>query len=267
MNNWYEFSIKSLIEEYFQQHGFSIVFDSSEFWDMFIKKYHKQLPSTQIELFDQIAAEARSYAFNKKYGTYSYLTDYRSVCENWNYIILNEIQKILGENLCSKKVLALGANNGSELAIIFDRFFNSMNFDVVEISETACLTGKSLYPHINFVCASMDEVELPENKFDIFISLRAAYCAGNNLDFIVNKAVHSVKTGGVIIFSISNGYIDVSNGRYTPIKGVYNPDSQRCDETETEKNISWMRTAMLTNGCTNISLVDAESEILLISKC
>lgn len=103
MNNWYESSIKSLVEEYFKDHGFSVVFDSSEFWDVFIEKYHKQIPSSQIALFDQVAAEARSYAFNKKYGTYSYLTDYRSVCENWNHIILDEIQKILGKDLDSKK--------------------------------------------------------------------------------------------------------------------------------------------------------------------
>ena len=266
MNNWYESSIKSLVEEYFQKHGFSVVFDSSEFWDFFIEKYHKKIPSTQIALFDQIATEARSYAFNKKYGFYSYLTDYRSVCKNWNHIILNEIQKALGKDLNFKKVLALGSNNGSELAIIFGDFFDSMNFEVVEISETACSSGKSLYPHINFVCESMDEILLPENEFDIFISLRAAYCAGNNLNFIVNKAIHSVKPGGVIIFSISNGYIDVSNGKYTPIKGVYNPENQHCDETETERNINWMKTAMLANGCSEVSLVDAESEILLISK-
>ena len=202
MRNWYESSIKSLIEEYCNKHGFSVVFDSSEFWNTFIEKYHKTIPSSQIALFDQVATEARSYAFNKKYGTYSYLTDYRSVCENWNHIILNEIQKVLGNDLTSKKVLALGSNNGSELAIIFNDFFKSMDFEVVEISETACSSGKSLYPHINFVCASMDEVKLPENEFDIFLSLRAAYCAGNNLDFIVNKAIHSVKPGGVIIFSI-----------------------------------------------------------------
>lgn len=266
MNNWYESSIKSLVEEYFRKHGFSVVFDSSEFWNEFIEKYHKQISSSQIALFDQVATEARSYAFNKKYGTYSYLTDYRSVCENWNHIILGEIQKILGKDLASKKVLALGANNGSELAIIFEDFFKSMKFDVVEISETACSTGKSLYPHINFICESMDEVDLPKNEFDVFISLRAAYCAGNNLDSIVNKAIHSVKPGGVIIFSISNGYIDVSDGKYTPIKGVYNPENQNCDETETKRNITWMKTAMLTNGCLEVSLVDAESEILLISK-
>lgn len=266
MNNWYEASIKSLVEDYFKKHGFSVIFDTSEFWDAFIEKYHKQVPQSQIALFNQVAAEARSYAFNKKYGTYSYLTDYRSVCNNWNTIILNEIQKVIGKNLTSKNVLALGSNNGSELAIIFEEFFESMNFNVVEISQTACSTGKSLYPHINFICASMDEVELPQNEYDIFISLRAAYCAGNNLNFIVNKAIHSVKPGGVIIFSISNGYIDVSDGKYTPIKGVYNPENQHCDETETEININWMKTAMLENGCSEVTLVDAESEILLISK-
>lgn len=188
------------------------------------------------------------------------------MCENWNHIILDEIQKILGKDLASKNVLALGANNGSELAIIFEDFFKLMNFEVVEISKAACSAGKSLYPNINFVCASMDEINLPENEFDIFISLRAAYCAGNNLDFIVNKAIHSVKPGGVIIFSISNGYIDVSDGKYNPIKGVYNPENKHCDETETERNINWMKTAMLSNGCLEVFLIDAESEILLISR-
>lgn len=51
-----------------------------------------------------------------------------------------------------------------------------------------------------------------------------------------------------------------------PIKGVYNPENQHCDETETAKNIKWMKTAMLTNGCLEVTLVDAKSEILLISK-
>lgn len=266
MNNWYEASIKSLVEEYFKEHGFNVVFDSSEFWDTFIEKCHKKISSTQIEIFDKIATEARAYAFNKKYGTYSYSTDYRSVCKNWNHIILREIQMIVGKNLNFKKVLALGSNNGSELAIIFEDFFKSMKFDVVEISETACLLGKSLYPHMNFICASMDEVPLIKNKFDIFISLRAAYCAGNNLNAIVNKAIHSVKPGGVIVFSISNGYIDVSEDKYIPIKGVYNPENQHCDETETEKNINWVKRAMLDNGCSKVSLVDAESEILLVAK-
>ncbi len=109
-------------------------------------------------------------------------------------------------------------------------------------------------------------IDLPENEFNVFISLRAAYCAGNNLDFIVSKAIQSIKPGGVILFSISNGYIDVSDGKYTPIKGVYNPQNQHCDETETERNINWMKTAMLANGCSNVTIIDAESEILLISK-
>ena len=141
-----------------------------------------------------------------------------------------------------------------------------MSFKVIEISKTACENGKIMFPNIKFECASMDEVELPKNEYDIFMSLRAAYCAGNNLDSIVKKAVNSVKKGGIIIFSISNGYIDISNGLNTPIKGVYNPDNEHCDEAETSKNINWMKTAMLSNGCPNVILVDAESEILLISK-
>lgn len=266
MNNWYEASIKSLVEKSFRDNGYHVEFDPSKSWDSNMERWSSKIPKSQLSLFKQIAQKVRAYAFDKKYGTYCYITDYRSVCDNWNHIILNEIKKVLGTNLKGKKVIAVGANNGSELAIIFDKDFNTMNFKVVEISETACANGKDIFPNIEFECASMDEVKLPNNQYDIFISLRAAYCAGNNLDIIVKKAVNSVKAGGIIIFSISNGYIDVSNGMNIPIKGIYNPENKHCDETETSRNITWMKTAMLANGCPNVILVDAESEILLISK-
>ena len=265
MNNWYEASIKSLIEEYFKAHGFNLTFDSSLYWDVAVENWLKNIPVESHKQFLEVAKDARSYAFNKKYGAYEYATDYRSVCPNWNSIILNEIVRLLGP-LDGKKVIAVGANNGSELAIIFEKYFNTMSFDVVEISEDACKKGKELFPHMGFHCASMDEVELKEGAYDIFISLRAAYCAGNNLDFIAEKAYRSVKPGGVILFSISNGYIDVSNGAYTPIKGVYNPESNACNESETALNLGWMNESMLLHGCTQVNVVDAESEILLISK-
>lgn len=266
MNNWYEASIKSLIEKSFRDNGYEVEFDSSKSWDSNMKRWISQIAESELSQFNQIAKRVRAYAFDQKYGDYSYATDYRSVCENWNHIILGEIKKALGTNLKGKKVVAVGANNGSELAIIFDNDFEEMFFKVIEISQTACDNGKSMFPNIEFECASMDEVELSKDEYDIFMSLRAAYCAGNNLDTIVKKAVNSVKAGGIIIFSISNGYIDVSNGENIPIKGVYNPENKHCDETETSRNINWMKTAMLANGCPSVTLVDAESEILLISR-
>ena len=266
MNNWYEASIKSLVEESFRSHGYYVKFNPEKSWNSNMDNWISSISQSEASLFKSIAQEVRAYAFDRKYGTYSYITDYRSVCNNWSHIILREIKNGLGSDLKGKTVLAVGANNGSELAIIFEDDFEHMNFDVVEISKTACSSGKKMYPHIDFHCASMDEVELPKDKYDIFISLRAAYCAGNNLDYIVRKAINAVKNRGIIIFSISNGYIDVSNGNYTPIKGVYNPENKHCDENETMKNINWMKTAMLANGCSNVTLVDAESEILLISK-
>ena len=59
------------------------------------------------------------------------------MCKNWNYIILNEIHKAIGNTLTDKKVLAVGANNGLELAFIFGKDFNRMNFDVKERNNGA----------------------------------------------------------------------------------------------------------------------------------
>ena len=45
MNNWYEASIKSLIEEYFKMQGLDITFDSSLYWDVAIESRLNTIPN------------------------------------------------------------------------------------------------------------------------------------------------------------------------------------------------------------------------------
>ena len=80
MNNWYEASIKSLVEAYMKEHDFDLTFDSSLYWDVAIKNWMDIIPKEKHEEFLVVAKAARSYAFNQKYGAYEYATDYRSVC-------------------------------------------------------------------------------------------------------------------------------------------------------------------------------------------
>ena len=264
MKNWYEQSIKSLIENYLKEAGYDFSFDETNYWDYNLSTWLKEVNESDKEHFITIANKARSYAFDQKYGCYSYEKDFRSVCPNWNNIILSEITQQLGKDLSNKSILALGSNNGSELAIIFENYLPSLSIDVVEISKQACDSGKKTFPSFNFICSSMDEVELYKS-YDIFLSLRAAYCASNHLEIIAKKAYDSVKENGIIIFSISNGYIDYSSNKPTPIKGLYNPETMLCSNAETNQYIHWLKDAMLTSGCKNVKIVDAESEILLIS--
>ena len=202
-----------------------------------------------------LAKKAREYAFNKKYGTYNYQNDYRSECPEWNTKFLKKILEYI-PSLHNAHVLSVGSNNGSELYQIFNEH-SDINFDVIEISETAVLNGRELFPEINFIC---------HNYSDIYLNLKAAYCAGNDLDNIVKKAYDCLKSHGVMIFSISNGYIDVSNNSRKVIKGVYNPTTQECSNFETSQNLEWVRNAILTNGFTEIEIYDIDSEILLISR-
>lgn len=262
--NWYETSIKSLFEDYMREHGYSVEFDTTKFFDDEIKKWTKDLSPSQKKHVSSLAKKARAYAFNKKYGTYNYQNDYRSECPKWNIKFLKKILEYI-PSLNNADVLSVGSNNGSELYQIFNEH-SDMNFDVIEISETAVLNGRELFPEINFICQSMDVFEPNHNYYDIYLNLRAAYCAGNDLDNIVKKAYDCLKYHGVMVFSISNGYIDVSNNCRKIIKGVYNPTTQECSNIETSRNLEWVRDAVLTNGFTEIEIYDIDSEILLISR-
>ena len=262
--NWYETSIKSLFEDFMREHGYPVEFDTTKFFDDEVKKWTKDLPPLQKLHVSSLAKQAREYAFNQKYGTYNYQNDYRSECPEWNSKFLKKILEYV-PSLNGSTVLSVGSNNGSELYQIF-KGYSDINFDVVEISETAVLNGRELFPKINFICQSMDVFEPNHNYYDIYLNLRAAYCAGNDLDNIVRKAYDSLKSNGIIIFSISNGYIDVSNESRTIVKGVYNPTTQECSNYETSRNLEWVKKAILSNGFSETEIYDIDSEILLISR-
>ncbi|NLC87882.1 MAG: class I SAM-dependent methyltransferase [Clostridiaceae bacterium] len=246
-----------------RNHGYNVEFDTTKFFDDEVKRWTKNLPPSQKLQVFRLAKQARDHAFNKKYGTYNYQNDYRLECPNWNTQFLSKIREYKS-CLTNCKVLAVGSNNGSELFQIFNGF-NDIEFDVVEISKTAVKNGKELFPRINFFCQSMDSFEPKHNYYDIYLNLRAAYCAGNDLDVIVKKAYKSLKPYGIVIFSISNGYIDLSNGSRTIIKGIYNPSTKECSNVETQKNLDWVQAAILNSGFESVEIFDVGSEILLIS--
>lgn len=261
--NWYETSIKDLFEGYMREHGYPVEFDTTKFFDEEVATWTKNLPPSQKLRVSVIARQGREYAFNKKYGTYNYQNDFRSECPEWNLKFLKKILEYV-PSLDGINILSVGSNNGSELYQIFKGYSN-INFDVVEISKTAVLNGKELFPKINFICQSMDTFEPNQSYYDIYLNLRAAYCAGNDLDNIVKKAYNCLKFDGLMIFSISNGYIDISNNARKVVKGVYNPTTKQCSDYETSRNLEWVKDAILSNGFKKIETYDIDSEILLIS--
>lgn len=263
--NWYESSIKSLVEEFMRDHGYPIVFDTTKFFDDEVERWTKNLSEPQKQRVVSLAKQAREYAFNQKYGTYNYKNDYRSECSEWHFKFLKKILEYV-PRLNGLRILSVGSNNGRELYDIFQDYYNAIAFDVVEISKTAVENGKKLFPKINFICQSMDTFEPKHDYYDIYLNLRVAYCAGNDLNNIVRKAYDSLKINGIIIFSISNGYIDTSNSSRNIVKGIYNPTTRKCSDYEMNRNLEWVRKAILLNGFRNVEIYDVDSEILLISK-
>lgn len=49
--NWYETSIKSLFEDYMRDHGYPLEFDTTKFFDDEIKKWTKDLSTSQKSMY------------------------------------------------------------------------------------------------------------------------------------------------------------------------------------------------------------------------
>lgn len=258
--NWYELSIAAIMNEIFKAEGLEIEFDNSKFFADELKRWQEgQSPATKKRILN-IAHQARKYAFNKKYGAYNYDTDVRTVFPEWGQKLYSLISRYLTQD--NNNIVSVGSNIGVELTEIFPNH-ETQHIDIVEISKDAVMEGKKMFPHFNFVCASMDETSLSGNHYDVYLNLRAAYCAGNDLDVTMRYAYSCLKQEGIGVVSVSNGYIKQGE-KPEVIVGVYNPNTQKCSSEETDRNLNWVYNAMQQARFKSISKHDIGSEIVLL---
>lgn len=257
--NWYELSIAAIMNEIFKSEGLKIEFDNSKFFSEEVRRWQVGKSPAERKKILSIAKQARKIAFNKKYGNYDYSMDVRSRFLDWGQKLFALIHPNLKEE--GNNIISVGSNNGSELTEIFLNY-QKQHIDIIEISKTAVEIGQKLFPSFNFHCASMDEVQLPPESYDIYLNLRAAYCAGNNLDTIMKCAYSTLKKSGVSAISVSNGYITCDTKQ--TIQGVYNPNTLECSLEETNKNLNWVYQAMKNANFKNIAKYDIGSEIVLL---
>jgi|GEM_PF-6179869 SAM-dependent methyltransferase len=256
---YHELNITSLFLEYFDKNysTLNIQMDKCISLDDNIKLLCKQRGSSFIEIINQ----ALQYAYDIKYG-------------NWDEV--NDLRKIFGLNWCksirpyfenidvSKSLIDIGCNDGRELRDILGDDFNKPQITLIDISRRAIdkLQRSFIHRHIEVINESFLSSNFRKNSFDYCISLRTLHSSGINIKESVEKCFFITKPKGLIILSVSNGYID--NEKNEAIKGMYDYSTGIVDEEKPFQIALIIKQLLMTLGSSDINIIDSDSEIFVI---
>lgn len=196
-------------------------------------------------------------ALDFKYGNYDYKEDARSIAD---VEFGKRFKEILDKNIKqpreNKKLLLAGSNDGYELP-----YLNGFEVTALDFSNKALQRLREKFPLVKTVHCNIESLIFEDNTFDVYVSLRAIHSSNINLNKALEESLRVVKKNGVLVYSVSNGYL--VNGKL--IKGMYIPSAE---ETDTKKPylICDKIKQFLEDKNIQVEIVEIGSEIIIIAK-
>lgn len=148
---------------------------------------------------------AISKAFNSKYGTYKYSDDARSLDLNWkeNFKSFYKMSSVLP--ISTHTILNVGVGSGHEAIALFS---DCPHITFVDIAQAGLEHIKKKLPLSKTLIASADDLSpIPNNIFDLYISLRTYNSSFFNIKKALLEAHRILKPNAIIIISVANGFL------------------------------------------------------------
>lgn len=261
MTQYQEVSINELFKEYFEStyHETIIALDEK----LSLAKNIEVLCKRNGKGFRTKTYEALKYAYDIKYGNWEEVNDLRELCGMEWCKPLHEIFTSLDN---TNKIIDIGCNDGREVKDLLGDKIGAPQITLLDISEKAINRIKEIfndYKNIEIKNESFQLARISNDKFDVCISLRTIHSSGINIHKSIRKCINITRPGGVIIFSVSNGYIDYENNE--PLKGMYDPSSGQIDICKPFIIANDIKKQMHDFGLINIQIVEGCSEIFIIA--
>ncbi|MEU5425895.1 methyltransferase domain-containing protein [Streptomyces olivoreticuli] len=179
----------------------------------------------EYEEADRAVGDALSGAFDAKYGTYDYAYDARAANVRWADDFMSVYKRSSTRPLSAVNILNVGVGAGHEAAALFSDCPQITFADIAE-SGLASISGR--IPSSRTVVSSAEDLSaLPENSFDLYVSLRTYNSSFFDTSAAASEAHRVLKPGAAIIVSVANGFLYAQRGCVVP--GLIIPGTEFVD--------------------------------------
>ncbi|MFJ9968627.1 class I SAM-dependent methyltransferase [Streptomyces avermitilis] len=174
---------------------------------------------------DRAVGDALSGAFDAKYGTYDYAYDARAANVRWADDFMSVYKTASTRPLSAGNILNVGVGAGHEAAALFSDCPQITFADIAE-SGLAIISGR--IPSSRTVVSSAEDLSaLPDNIFDLYVSLRTYNSSFFDTSAAASEAHRVLKPGAAIIVSVANGFLYTQRGCVVP--GLIIPGTEFVD--------------------------------------
>ncbi|MFE8941095.1 class I SAM-dependent methyltransferase [Streptomyces sp. NPDC007872] len=163
---------------------------------------------------DHAVNNALSGAFDAKYGTYDYAYDARAAKPEWADDFMSVYGKSCARPLSAVSILNVGVGAGHEAAALFP---DCPRITFVDIAERGLANISERFPSSRtFVSSAEDLSALPEDSYDLYVSLRTYNSSFFDTSAAISEAHRVLKPGATIIVSVANGFLYNQRGCVVP---------------------------------------------------
>ncbi len=201
---------------------------------------------------------ARREAFDGKYSGYTWEQDARSVFKDWAGTFLSLLEAYAGHTQSWTQGLVLGAGSGSEAAHLWQKFGN--NVLLADIGPRLIQNCSDQAPASPVLCTDAENLEqCNDNQFGLYCALRTYQSAFFDIAEAMREAKRVLRSGGVFVVSVSNGYLGVNNefvrGRLVKNGAI--------DLTIAANDVGELANLAMENGLLDLRCTNMGSELVL----
>lgn len=260
---YYENRISNLVIEELGQRGYKITKG-----ELNLNKSRNELKGYIANRFgleyvqaDAMVEEAIAKAFNKKYGTYQYSNDTRSLDSEWKQKFEKIFHMAVNRKIEDNAIVDVGVGGGHEASSLFSE---CENITFVDVAIDGLLQVKNNNPSARIVNASADNLAIVENScYDVYISLRTYNSSFFDISRAIAEARRVLKNNAAIIISVANGFLCSERGCIIP--GLLIPGTEFVDIYRGIDTTKKIKEEYVHAGFKNIRLYPTDTEIYLLA--
>jgi SAM-dependent methyltransferase len=208
---------------------------------------------------DRVVSDALAEAFDAKYGTYDYSYDARAANERWTDDFKSVYGSLSTRPLSTINILNVGVGAGYEAAALFS---DCPQITFVDIAERGLANIGERIPSSRTIVSSAENLSLlPENNFDLYVSLRTYNSSFFDTSAAASEAHRVLKPGAVIIVSVANGFLYTQRGCVVP--GLIIPGTDFVDIYRGMDTANLIGAELDRIGFNNIRIFPTSTEIYL----
>lgn len=203
--------------------------------------------------------EAISEAFNKKYGTYQYSNDTRSLDTEWRQKFEDLFYMVVNHKIEDSTIINVGVGGGHEASRLFSE---CKDITFVDVAIDGLLQVQNTIPTARIVNASADDLVVVENDYyDVYVSLRTYNSSFFDIAKAITEARRILKANASIIVSVANGFL--CSEKKCIIPGLLVPGTEFVDIYRGIDTTKLIKKEYIQAGFKDVRLYPTNTEIYL----